>query len=204
MQKHDKAGEQPVAVNAQSSTLSAIEQEQLEKAEIQIGKDLVTFTNAGAELEKIRDQKLYREQHKTWAEYCKQRWGFSKSYADRLIAAAKLAKEKLTPQGVTFTCEGELRKLVIATEDQFAKALKKASEIAKKKDLPLTAALVASKLRKTHRKQDADEKVHLPTDVSTKMEALATRVDAAIKAKDAGKSLELLQQVHAFFSELKK
>lgn len=204
MQKHEQTGEKPVAVNAQSSTLSAIEQKQLAESEIQIGKNLTAFTEVGSELQTIHDQQLYREKHKTWAEYCKQRWGFSHSYADRLIAAAKLAKEKLTPQGVTFTCEGELRKLVIATEDQFAKALEKAREKVKKKKLPLTAALVADQLRKKPRKKDADEKLHLPTDISGKLETLVKLVGAVIETKDVEKILETLRLVRAFLDELKK
>jgi len=203
-QHEKKAGEQP-AVSAQSSTLSEIEREQLEKAEILIGQNLVAFTEVGSELQKIHDQQLYREKHKTWAEYCTQRWGFSKSYADRLIKAAKLALGKLTSIGVEFKCEGELRKLVPLTDDQFARVLEKAREKSKKKSIPLTVALLAKQVpRKRSKKNHDDEKLHLPTDVFKKLETLASQVDAVISGKETENSLDLLQQVQAFFKELTK
>jgi len=200
---HVKAGDQPAVNNAQSSTLSESEQKQLVEAEIQIGKDLITFTSAGSELQKIRDNRLYREKHDNWGAYCKERWGFSKSYADRLIAAAKLASEKLAPIGVDVNCEGELRKLVPLTDDQFNRALEKAREKAKKKSLPLTAALIGAQVPKKRRKKNHDdEELHLPTDVSKQLETLASQVDAVINGKETEKSFDLLQQVQAFFKEL--
>lgn len=189
---------------AQSSTLSEIEREQLDKAEIVITQNLITFTTAGAELQVIRDNRLYREKHKNWAEYCKERWGFSKSYADRLINAAKLALGKLTPNGVDFKCEGELRKLVLLTDAEFTRALEKAREKAKKKSIPLTAALLAKQLPQHHKKNHEDKKLHLPADISGKLETLASQVDAVINGKETEKSFDLLQQVQAFFKELTK
>ncbi len=201
---HVKAGDKP-AVSAQSSTLSEIEREQLEKAEILIGKNLIAFTEVGSELAAIRDKRLYREKHANWGAYCKERWGFSKSYADRLIAAAKLALEKLAPIGVDVKCEGELRKLVPLTDDQFTRALEKAREKGKKKHLPLTATLIGAQVPKRRRKKNHDdEELHLPTDVSKQLETLASQVDAVINGKETEKSFDLLQQVQAFLKELSK
>lgn len=53
----------------------------------------------GSALTVIRDEKLYRESgHKTFEEYCKQRWGFSRAHAYRQIEAAKVT-EVLSPMG---------------------------------------------------------------------------------------------------------
>src|SRR5215831_8548680 len=41
----------------------------------------------GWRLEQIRDQKLYRQTHKTFEGYCRERWDFSKSHANRHIKA---------------------------------------------------------------------------------------------------------------------
>ena len=35
----------------------------------------------------IRDSRLYREEFETFEDYCKDRWEFTKSYANNLIAA---------------------------------------------------------------------------------------------------------------------
>lgn len=191
--------------NTQSTALSELERKQLENAEGLISQNLLTFTSAGSELATIRDNRLYREKHDNWGSYCKERWGFSKSYADRLIAAAKLASEKLTPIGAGFNCEGELRKLVPLTNEQFTRALEKAREKAKKKNLPLTATLIGAQVPKRRRKKNHDdEELHLPTDVSKQLETLASQVDAVINGKETEKSFDLLQQVQAFLKELSK
>ena len=39
-------------------------------------------------LQAIRDGKLYRDQHDRFEDYCKERWGWDKSYCTRIIAAA--------------------------------------------------------------------------------------------------------------------
>jgi hypothetical protein len=49
------------------------------------------FIQAGEALKAIRDGKLFRPKFKTWTEYVKERWGFSRQYADRLIKAADFA-----------------------------------------------------------------------------------------------------------------
>jgi hypothetical protein len=49
------------------------------------------FIQAGTALKAIRDGKLFRPKFKTWTEYVKVRWGFSRQYADRLIKAADFA-----------------------------------------------------------------------------------------------------------------
>ena len=45
----------------------------------------------------IRDQRLYRETHGTFEDYCRERWGMSRFYAHRLIEASEVAA--LLPMG---------------------------------------------------------------------------------------------------------
>ena len=40
---------------------------------------------------RIRDERLYRETHKTFEQYCKERWGMARNYANKQIAAAQVA-----------------------------------------------------------------------------------------------------------------
>lgn len=44
----------------------------------------------GAALAAIRDQRLYRETHATFEDYCRKRWGIGRSYANKQITAAKV------------------------------------------------------------------------------------------------------------------
>jgi hypothetical protein len=50
------------------------------------------FVNAGKALAEIRDNRLYRETHKTFEAFCQASWGFSRSRANQLIQAAGVVK----------------------------------------------------------------------------------------------------------------
>ena len=59
--------------------------------ESRIERGLETFVDVGLALLEIRDSRLYRESsHTTFDDYCRERWGFSKSRANQLIDAANL------------------------------------------------------------------------------------------------------------------
>lgn len=64
-------------------------------------RGLGTSVEVGAALTEIREQRLYRlrDGFTTFEAYCKERWGFTRDKADRLIGAAAVA-EVLTPVGV--------------------------------------------------------------------------------------------------------
>jgi len=38
----------------------------------------------------IRDNRYYRETHGTFEEYCKEKWGFERNYANKLIRASEV------------------------------------------------------------------------------------------------------------------
>jgi hypothetical protein len=51
------------------------------------------FYEAGLALQTLRDRKLYRSTHKTFQEYCLDRFDFAKSHSYRGIPSAKVVKE---------------------------------------------------------------------------------------------------------------
>jgi len=53
---------------------------------------LHTFFDVGSALLTIRDCRLYRTTHLTFENYCRERWGISRSYAWRVIGAAERVK----------------------------------------------------------------------------------------------------------------
>ena len=55
-----------------------------------------SFVAVGRALFTIRDSKLYREEFKTFNEYCNVRWGMGKSYAGYLISGSQVAVNLLT------------------------------------------------------------------------------------------------------------
>ena len=50
-----------------------------------------SFQALGNALRRIRDNKLYREMHKTFEAYCKDRWGLGRDFAYKTIAASEVA-----------------------------------------------------------------------------------------------------------------
>jgi len=67
---------------------------QLQEQEEIIQRGLMGFFEAGAALARIKKGKLYDEgSYSTYSDYCQQRWGFSPSYANRLIRAATVVEK---------------------------------------------------------------------------------------------------------------
>lgn len=78
--------------------LSDAEAGRLAELEAVVDRGLQTFVEVGRALGEIRDRKLYRQTHSTFEDYCRERWGFSRSRGYRLIEAAEVA-ELVSPIG---------------------------------------------------------------------------------------------------------
>jgi protein gp37 len=90
--------------------LTSEETRQLATCEQVIERGLATYLEVGQALLTIRDNRLYRRTHGTFEAYCRERWGWSKSHANRQIEAARVADE-MTPIGVAPTTESQAREL---------------------------------------------------------------------------------------------
>ena len=107
--------------------LSVVEQSELSNLESIIEKNLQPFYEVGVALTKIRDQRLYRENHETFQEYCKYRWDISRPRAYQLIGAAKVQNnlsttvDKLLPERI-------LRPLTSLSPDKQIEIIKKVRE----------------------------------------------------------------------------
>ena len=73
--------------------LSKSEAETFAQAEATISSGLNSFLEVGNALMKIRDGKLYRNTHKTFALYLKERWGIQRAQGYRLIKSADTIRE---------------------------------------------------------------------------------------------------------------
>lgn len=72
------------------SALNSAEKEQLNLCETIIEKGYNTFIEVGNALFDIRNNKLYREKHSTFEEYCKQKWQIKRQRAYELMDAASI------------------------------------------------------------------------------------------------------------------
>jgi len=66
--------------------------------EATIANGMETFMDVGNALRAIRDDRLYRDGYKSFEEYVKERWGWGKAHAYRMIQAAEV-DENLSPIG---------------------------------------------------------------------------------------------------------
>lgn len=72
-----------------SAALTTTETNRLAELEETIERGLETFLEVGNALLEIRESKLYRQTHKTFAAYTKARWGFTARRARQLVQAAQ-------------------------------------------------------------------------------------------------------------------
>ena len=93
--------------------------EELARHEAIIERGKQTFIAVGNALREIRDRKGYREHYKTFAEYCKERWGFAVRSAYRMIDATETVQqiENVTP-GTQNLTEKQVRPITKLTPEQ--------------------------------------------------------------------------------------
>jgi hypothetical protein len=122
---------------------------------IQKGKD--TFVEVGTALAEIRHAKLYKPKQ-TFEQYCKERWGFTKTYANNIIAAAEVVAN-LTTNVVKPDSEGQIRPLAkLPPEDQPA-AWEKAQELAKEEGKPVAARHVEAAVEEVMPKKEPEPEI---------------------------------------------
>lgn len=109
-------------------TMTVGESRELAQLERVIRAGLEQFLAVGRALAAIRDRRLYRETHETFETYCRERWKFSKTHANRLISGAA-ATDRLGDIEVQPTAESQVRPLTGLPPDQAAKAWTRAVEV---------------------------------------------------------------------------
>jgi len=80
--KTDALNHTPVEVVEE---LSPEEESDRQRLELKVER---SFYEAGKSLAELRDKRLYRDRHKTFEEYCKDRFGYKRAYCYQLIEAA--------------------------------------------------------------------------------------------------------------------
>jgi len=72
-----------------ASSLTASESAEFQECEAILDRGLATFFDVGNPLLMIREKRLYRATHKTFEQYCRDRWNVGRSYACRVMGAAE-------------------------------------------------------------------------------------------------------------------
>ena len=105
--------------------LTEAEVAELHRLELKVER---AFYEAGAALREIRDKRLYRSTHRTFEQYCQDRFGFQRAHSYRLIEAAAIvdnlspntASNNLSPIGrqIMPTSERQVRDLINLQPDE--------------------------------------------------------------------------------------
>ena len=115
------------------------ERDLLEKKEAIIRKGKKAFIEVGLALAEIRNKTLFRQEFKTFTEYCECKWGIKKAYANQLIQSAdavgKLPKEAAT---MVFN-QRQGRAIAGVPEPDRVKVLEAASQQAESEGREMTA-----------------------------------------------------------------
>lgn len=167
------------------------EQRLLDECESVIDQGLKWFIHAGNALRIIRDsgkpsRRIYRKTYSTFEDYCKGRWGFSKSRANQLI----LATEAVEQIEMTTNCchlpaaEGQARELTrLSAPEQITEVWQAVTEDAESDGKKITASYIRpyvdaaldyqrpepdhfAKIMKLWNKLDEDEKQRFLSTVS--------------------------------------
>jgi hypothetical protein len=93
-----QAGEAKAASLEVVKPLTAQEKQQLARLEKVIDAKLGDFFDVGNAIMEIKTKELYRETHKNFNIYCQERFGFGRSYANKLVGSAE--RIKLLPENV--------------------------------------------------------------------------------------------------------
>lgn len=101
---------------------------ELAQHEAVIRDGLQTFVAVGNALAAIRDGKLYKETHKTFEDYCRQKWNMVASRARQLIAASTAVESVESVTTVTPRTEAQVRPLVGLEPEQQREAWQAAVE----------------------------------------------------------------------------
>lgn len=110
-----------------TNELSTTETKNLKTCEKIIERTRHSFLECGMALARVRDEKLYREYFDSFQDYCKERWGWDRTYAHRLIEAAEVVQS--LPKNVAHGLQNErqARELGKVEPENRAKVFEEAS-----------------------------------------------------------------------------
>jgi hypothetical protein len=110
----------------------------LAELEKTIARGKKTFVEVGLALAEIRDLRLYRREYAGFAEYCRERWGWSKPYCNQLIIAAAVVESLPAEQKAAIAAESQARELAKVAPEQRAGVVQAVVDQGK----PVTAAAI--------------------------------------------------------------
>lgn len=153
--------------NSISEELTVIEQKHFAELVLIVDNGMKTFYEVGMALMQIRDNRYYRKTHGTFEEFCKEKWGFDRTYAHRLIKSSEVV-DNLLPTGNIPTSERAVRPLTrIKDPEEQREVYQRAVETAP--EGKVTARHIEETAKKTMKPKEPEQKVYHMNPVSDAM-----------------------------------
>lgn len=111
-------------------TVSIDDAFRLGELETVISRGLKTFVDVGNALLEIRESRLYRAEFRTFEDYCQEKWGMDRNYANKQIRAAETVGNLGTIVPIIPVTESQARPLTSLPPQEQAAAWKQAVETA--------------------------------------------------------------------------
>lgn len=115
----------------------------LHELEIVIEEGRQTFIDVGNALAEIKERELYKLTHSTFKAYCQERWGFSETYANNTVRAAKVVRSLPQETATMVATERQARELAKAPTEKRAEVMERAKAKADAEQRPVTAKDIA-------------------------------------------------------------
>jgi hypothetical protein len=166
-----------------ATKLTAVETRRRSELEATIAEHVDSFTKAGAALAEMRDSRLYRDDHESFDDYCRSRWGMGASRARQLISAAEVTSNIGSVTIVTPANEAQTRPLASLSADEQRDAWKESVDTAK--DGKVTAKHVENVVRRRVGNEDPSRWTSLPNDIQRKVKSGEISIGVANAMLDA-------------------
>ena len=176
-----------------ATPLTAEEKQHLVKLEKVIDAKLGDFFEVGSALMEIKGKELFRETHRNFNLYCLDRWGFGRSYANKLIGSAE--RIQLLPEDLPKPAnEFQIRPFLKLEPEEFPKKWQTILDAAGTGKVTFRIVEEALNLPKRKRKQrklkTSDQKVRVNELLDSLRAALKER-----NVEDAMKELAKLEKL---------
>jgi hypothetical protein len=107
---------QSLAIHSAIGTLdlrTPAEETEFQECEAIVREGWAHVARVGEALVRIRDKKLFKNEHPSFELYCRERWGFGRAQACRYIAAGDIQRSLAAVPGMPVPeCEAQIRPLI--------------------------------------------------------------------------------------------
>lgn len=132
----------PVIMATPPADLSASERRKLRTLEGRISAGIGAFMDVGHALLEIRDSRLYRETHKSFEAYCRDKWGLERARAYQLMTAAEVVAALPDGKRPLIVNEAQARALAPVLNEQGVAGATRVLEDVRGRGVPITAPLI--------------------------------------------------------------